>query len=262
MFLLTLAYCVLGVGAGVMSGLLGIGGGLVVVPGLAFLFKYSVIPHDLIMKMAVGTSLATMILTSMSALREHLRNDIVFWPIFRRLLPGIIVGTILGAIIAHFLNTRILEILFGIFVLFIALRLLFAHQFTGRHELPRQSVMHFVGLIVGTKSGLLGLGGGALTIPFLAYCNVSIRTAVVVSAATSLTVAIIGTISFMINGLQVMHLPAWSMGYVYWPAGLPIMICSLLFTPLGVRLSHYLPTTTLKKIFGVFLLLIGLQMLF
>lgn len=258
---LTIAFCFLGVAAGLMSGLLGIGGGLIVVPGLAFLLRYEDIPHHLIMHMAIGTSLATMILTSISALVSHIRRKVVFWPIYRLLMPGIVVGTVVGATIANFLDTRVLEILFALFILYMSFRLLIVKHFDGRSELPGAPVMSMAGFTVGLKSGLLGVGGGALTVPFLTYCNVSIRTAVVVSAATSLTVAIMGTITFMITGVYSSNLPVHSTGFVYWPACIPIMILSLLVTPLGVKLSHHLSINTLKFIFGIFLLAVGIQML-
>ena len=259
--LLTVGYLLLGIFAGLLSGLLGIGGGLIVVPGLVFLFLHTPIPHPLIMHMAVATSLATMILTSIRALEQHILRKITFWEVFRRLLPGIIAGTVLGAVLAIFLNTRVLEILFGLFVLFISIRLLIPKEFKGRHQLPGNFGMTIAGLLVGAKSGLLGVGGGALTIPFLTYCNIPIRNAVVVSAATSLTVAIIGTLTFMISGYNDAELPSWSTGFIYWPAALPIMISSVIFTPLGVKLSHYLPATILSKILGVFLLIVSFQML-
>ncbi len=256
-----LAFAFLGCFAGIMAGLLGIGGGLVVVPGLAWLLQNTGIPSSHIMQVAEGTSLAIMIPTTIRALFAHLKHKAEVWPVFKRMLPSVIVGALLGAILAHVVNSNVLRILFGFFVLYMAFRLWFVIQPKPQHQLPGPVGMNIFGLIVGAKSGLLGIGGGVLTIPFLTHWNVRMQDAVAISNAVSFTVSIIGTVSFMVSGLMVVGLPQWSTGYVYWPAWLPVSLFSLVFAPMGVWLSHYFSVKVLKRIFAVFLLIVAIQML-
>ncbi len=259
--LIIMAFALLGCFAGLTAGLLGIGGGLVIVPGLAYIFQFIDVPQRYIMQIAEGTSLAIMIPTTLRALFAHLRFGIAVWPVFVRMIVGVIVGAIAGAFLAHIVKSEVLSILFGLFLLYMAFRLWFVLTPNPAHQLPGPLGLNLFGVIVGLKSGLLGIGGGVLTIPFLTRWNVSIREAVAVSNAVSFTVAIIGTISFMISGHLVGGLPKWSTGYVYWPAWLPVALVSLLVAPLGVKLSHILSPNVLKRIFAVFLLIVALQML-
>jgi uncharacterized membrane protein YfcA len=262
MLILLIELYVLGMLAGTLSGLLGIGGGLVVVPGLLYLFAHNVsMPNDALMHMAVGTSLAVMIVTTLRSLLSHLKRDVEFWSIYKPIMPGVIIGTILGALLAHYLQSRSLEIVFAVFILILSIRLLFPAKVNSLRKLPGNRALSVFGLLVGAKSGLLGVGGGALTIPFLTHSNVNIRQAVVVSAATGLTVACIGTVCFILNGWWAVGLPAWSTGYIYWPAWLPMVLGSIVFAPLGTRLPHHLPAPLLKRFFGVFLVLVAIRML-
>lgn len=255
-------YFFLGVFAGTMSGLLGIGGGLVVVPGLAYLFEAQHMPAETLMHMAISTSLAVMIITTSRSLRSHLKRHIPFWAIYKQLMPGIIVGATGGAVLAHFLRSNTLGVIFGIVVLLVAVKMLFEGKRPDGHRLPGRIGMASAGVVIGAKSGLLGLGGGTLTIPFLNYCNVSMRKAIVVSSATSLTVAITGSISYAIAGMGIVPMKHWMIGYIYWPAWIVVALGSVLFAPLGVYWSHKLPVLILKRIFAVFLLLVGVHMLF
>lgn len=261
--LIGLAFLLLGAVAGTLSGLLGIGGGLIVVPSLAFLFQWLGMPVDVIMHMAAGTSLAIMIVTTTRSLRSHLKRRVEFWPIYRQLLPGVVVGTVIGAFIAHWLNSQVLSLIFGFFVLIVAIRSWLDHHHTEtRRRLPGFWGMNTAGVLIGAKSGLLGVGGGALTIPFLTFCRVDMRKAVVVSAATGLTVALVGTAVFILNGLGVGHLPRYSLGYVYWPAWFPVALGSVLMAPFGAKWSHDLPVVTLQRVFAICLLFIAARLLY
>jgi uncharacterized protein len=261
-FYIIIGFILLGAFAGIMAGLLGIGGGLVVVPGLAFLFQFAPIPHEHLMQMAAGTSLAIMIPTTIRALFAHLKHEVRVWPVYRRMVGSVIFGAILGAFLAHVVNSRVLEVLFGFFVLYMAIRLWFdSRAETQQSQLPGWLGINIFGTIVGVKSGLLGIGGGVLTIPFLTRWSVPIRDAIAVSNAVSFTVAIIGTASFIISGLLVANMPPWSTGYVYWPAWLPVAIVSMLVAPWGVRLAHHLSPKILKRLFSIFLLIVATQML-
>lgn len=254
-------FIALGAFAGLMAGLLGIGGGLVVVPGLAFLFHYAPIPHQYLMQMAEGTSLAIMIPTTVRALFAHLRHEVNVWPVYSKMLASVIIGAIAGAFLAHVVKTQVLEVLFGFFVLYMAFRLWRESKSETHKPFPGPVTFNIFGIIVGIKSGLLGIGGGVLTIPFLTRWSVSVRDAIAVSNAVSFTVAIIGTISFIISGLMVKGMPAWSTGYVYWPAWLPVALVSMLVAPWGVKMAHHLSPKILKRLFSIFLLIVAIQML-
>jgi len=256
-----LLYILAGMIAGFLSGLLGIGGGLFIVPALLTIFEWQHPFHQHIMHMVIGTSLSIIIVTAFRSLMAHMKYKVPFWPIYKQLLPGILVGVIGGVILAHYLESKTLQILFAIVLLILALKMLFERKNSFQFPTPNKTGMSIAGFIIGGKSGLLGLGGGALTIPFLTSCKISMRVAVVISIATSFTVAIVGSIASMISGLQVTNLPPWSTGFVYWPAVLCVGLSSAFFAPLGARLSHTLPTQTLKRLFAILLLFISIKML-
>lgn len=261
-FVLILIYLALGACAGVIFGTLGVGGGLLIVPGLAWIFRLEHFPPDIVMHMAVGTSLAVMIISTIRAIIAHRRYETEFWSIYRRMLMGVIIGVIGGGILGHFLHSRMIAILFGAFVLFMAIQMFFTRSIDPKRQLPGNVAMGVVGTLAGLLSGLLGIGGGVITIPYLTYCNIKMRQSLLVSIATALTVSLFGTFTVMITGLYAHDLPAWSSGYVYWPAWLGISIGTIFFVPLGVKLSYRLPIPVLKHVFAVFLLLIGVHLLF
>jgi uncharacterized protein len=263
MLLIFLHYFLIGTLAGMMSGLLGVGSGVVVVPALAFLFRRQQFPIQLIMHMAAGTSLASMVVTTSRSLLSHVRRHIKFWSIYKRFMPTVIIGTIAGAVLAYYLPSFALRIIFGIVLLFFSIKMFFQKSpDTDKHNLPGNLGCWSMGFLIGGKSGLLGLGGGTFSIPFLTHCSVPMRQALVVSTAIGVTVSVVGAVSFMLTGLHTVGLPAWSTGYVYWPAWLGVITGSLCFVPLGVKLSHWLPTLILKRIFSTFLLIVGVHMLY
>lgn len=253
-------YMLIGVIAGTLSGMLGIGGGLIVIPLLAWLLKLQGISNVLIMHMAAGTSLSIMIFTTFSSLYAHTKRGVKVWHIYRRLMMGIIFGTFLGAVFAHFLHSDILEIIFAVFIFIVAIRMLFALKTKASRTLPGRLGMLGMALIIGGKSGLLGLGGGAITIPFLTYCNVPVRNTIAVSAACSFTIAVIGTITYILTGQQAINLPVWSLGYIYLPAFLGIVLTAPLSAQLGAYFSHKIPKQMLTKILGWVLLVLAIRM--
>lgn len=256
-----LGYILIGILAGTASGLLGIGGGVIIIPGLVWLFKAQGISYHLIMHMAAGTALASMILTASSSAYGHIKRGANVWPTYKRLAPGIIIGTIIGAIIGHFIPNRALEIIFGIFIIFFAVRMILNFQSKPSRKLPNNFFTFLIAFIIGAKSGILGIGGGAIIIPVLTYCNVKIRDTVAISATCSVTIAIIGAISFMLMGQYATHLPNLSIGYVYLPALLGIILVAPLCAQIGAYFSHRLPVDTLKRILGFVLLIIAVRML-
>jgi uncharacterized membrane protein YfcA len=231
------------------------------VPVLAMLFAAGELPAELIMHVAIGTSLATIVITSISSTYAHHRHGAVQWRIFWRLSPGIVLGAWFGAAIADVLPTRTLQIVFGVFELAVAAQMAFSILPGARRDLPAATGLGLAGGVIGAVSAVVGIGGGTLTVPFLLWSSVGMRQAVATSAACGLPIALAGATGFMLAGWRHPGLPQWSTGYVYWPAFAGIVTASMLFAPLGARLAHRLPTSVLKKVFAVFLLLLGVRML-
>lgn len=256
-----LLYSLIGIIAGLASGLLGIGGGLIVVPSLAFAFSFAGIPQGIIMHLAAGTSLAAMIVTAVSAIFAHNRLNNVLWPVVLRLLPAITLGVISGAVFASYLTTHWLQVLFGLFLLVISIQMLFLSKPKPTRSLPQWPVLSLVGFLIGLKSGLLGLGGGAVIIPFLVYCNVPMRKASGTSIACTFPIAVVGTITFIILGLRVNQIP-YSTGYIYWPAFLGVSVMTVIFAQVGAWLNGKINVALLKRLFAAFLFFISIRLLF
>jgi len=257
-----LIYLLIGICAGTLSGLLGIGSGVFVVPALAYVFSQQNFPPDLVMHVAAGTCLANMVFTTLRSLLVHLKRQVRFWHIYRKMGWGVIVGTLLGALFANQLHTQTLRILFSVVLFFSAINMFLPFSSNQQRHLPGSIGCSLAGLLIGGKSGLLGIGGGSVSVPFLRYFGVSIREAIVVSSAIGVTVSIIGSVSFAFIGFGNPELPAWTTGYIYWPAWLGIFLGSLFFVSLGAKLSHLLPAHALHYLFAVFLLIVGVHMLY
>lgn len=260
--LILLFYLLLGGIAGIIGGLLGLGGGIIIVPVLLVLFIQQELVSDILMHLAVATSLATIVFTSMSSAYAHHRRGAVLWRTVALLVPGIILGGILGAVIADHLPSNALRIMFGLFEILVAIQIGFGVEPSSHRRLPNRGGMLFTGGGIGTLSTLLGIGGGTLTVPFLLWCNINIRNAVATSAACGFPIAMAGTVAMIFTGWDNPELPAGATGYVYWPAAITITATSVLFAPIGARMAHSLPVDTLKKIFAVVLAGVGLRMLF
>jgi uncharacterized protein len=259
--LVIMAYILLGAVAGIIGGLLGLGGGIVIVPALLYLFIQQGFSAEIQMHLAVATSLTTIIFTSMASTWSHHRHGAVYWEVVAYLVPGIVIGCVLGALTANNLRSETLRIAFGLFELLVAIQVGLGLKPSGKRQLPGNNGMVFTGGVIGTMSTILGIGGGTLTVPFLLWCNVNIRNAVATSAACGLPIAAVGALSFIITGWNHYALPQGSTGYVYWPAALAILVTSILTAPLGVRLAHILPVTILRRIFALVLAIVGIRML-
>ncbi len=257
-----LIYLLLGVFAGLLAGLLGLGGGVLVVPGLAWVFShYHLCGGDYTMQMAVATSLAIMVLTTGASCYGHLKKRIEFWSICKMMMPGVIVGAVAGALLSTILTTRMLEILFGAFIVLVAVKVFFhKDEIRSDHCLPAWSGMVSAGSLVGAVSSLLGLGGGIITMPFLLYCGVNMRKTIVVSVVVGLAVACIGAVTYVVSGLFNPNMPQWSLGYVYLPALICVVITSFVFARIGAHYSHRVPVKVLKRLFAIVLLVIGVRM--
>jgi uncharacterized membrane protein YfcA len=259
-FFFLAAYLVLGAFAGTVAGLLGVGGGLIIVPVLATLFQSQGIESSIIMHLAVGTSLATIVVTSISSVRSHHKRGAVLWKVFWRLAPGIVVGAWVGAWLASLIPTKELRYVFAVFEWLVALQMIVGFKPTVNRNLPGNTGLTAAGGGIGVVSAMVGIGGGSLTVPFLTWCRISIHNAIATSAACGLPIAVSGAIGFMVVGSGHVALPAYASGFVYWPAFIGIVMASASFAPLGAKLAHRLSVKKLRSVFAVFLLGLGVWM--
>lgn len=247
--------------AGILAGLLGIGGGIIIVPILALVFEGQGVSTDVLMHVAIGTSLATIISTSISSILAHQKRGAIYWDVFKAITPGIILGGLLGAVVAEMIRGEQLRLIFSIFMLLVAAQMIIARMPDPHRRLPGRFGLSVAGVTIGTISSLMGVGGGSMSVPYLTWCNVQVRNAVATSAAIGLPIAIAGTTGFVISGWGLADRPDWSVGYVNLPAFLGIVVASTLFAPAGAALAHRIPAKLLKRIFGGFLFLLGIRML-
>jgi len=250
-----------GVLAGILAGLFGIGGGLVIVPALFFILPKFGIPSELVMHIALATSLATIVVTSISSAYSHYRHNAILWPVFLALAPGLVLGSLLAGQVASFLRGEYLTVLFVAFEFLVALQMLRSIKLSSARQLPGKLQVTSSGVGIGFISGLVGIGGGTLTVPYLSWYQVSIKKAVATSAACGFPIAIGGMIGFIFAGWGVDGRPENSSGYVYWPAFIYISISSVLCSPIGAFMAHRIKSYLLKYFFAVMLILVGLQML-
>lgn len=256
-----MSYCALGACAGILAGLLGVGGGLVIVPVLVFLFTAQHLPSAYILHLALGTSLATIMFTSVSSMRAHHGRGAVEWRIVRRITPGILVGTFLGSWVASQLSGRFLKGFFVLFLFYVACQMLLDIKPKPHRQLPGSAGSFGVGNLIGGISSLVGIGGGTMSVPFMLWCNVPLHHAIGTSAAIGFPIALAGAAGYAVNGLAIKGLPPFSFGFVYLPALTGITVASVLTAPLGARLAHGLPVHRLKKGFAVLLIVMGTKLL-
>ncbi|MBE0484171.1 MAG: sulfite exporter TauE/SafE family protein [Bacterioplanes sp.] len=257
-----LLYLVLGAAAGVLAGLFGVGGGIIIVPVLMFSFTAQGIDPLVLTHLAVGTSLATIVFTSINSVLEHHRKGAVLWPVFMWMTVGILAGAVLGSLTAASINGPMLQNIIGVFAIVIALQMGLDLKPKASRDVPSQWGLTAAGGVIGWASAIFGIGGGTLTVPFLTWRSVVMQKAVATSAACGLPIAAVSALSFMIIGWQQPGLPEWSVGFVYLPAMVGIAITSMMFARFGARLAHALPPRLLKRLFALLLLGVGLQFLF
>ncbi|MFL6656576.1 MAG: sulfite exporter TauE/SafE family protein [Massilia sp.] len=251
----------MGMGGGFAAGLLGVGGGMVLVPFITMIFTAKGFAPTLVVHMAIATSLATIMFTSLSSVRAHHQHGAVRWPIVWSLAPGILLGSWIGPWIGKQLNTAWLALVFGLFVAFSATQMILNRKPPAGRELPAAPGMLGAGLVIGMVAGLVGAGGGFLSVPFMTWCNVKMHNAVATSAAIGFPIALAGTLSNVFFGWNEADLPPYSLGYIYLPALLVIAAASVLMAPLGARAAHRMPVAKLKRIFAVILYLLASYML-
>ena len=255
-----LIYLGVGVVVGFLTGLLGIGGGTVIVPILSLIFAAKGFPASNVIHMALGTSLAAIIIGSISSAREHHAHGAVDWVLVRKLAPTIAIGTFVGAVFAHFIAVALLKTFFVGLVCVIAAQLLFDIRPKAHRGLPGSTGLAVFGSVMGFLSSLAGIGGAVFTITFLSWCNVQLRAAIGTAAAVGIPISVAGTAGFIATGLVEGNLPPWSVGYVYLPAWVGISVASYFVAPLGAKLAHRIPVNVLKKVFMVFIVALAVKM--
>ncbi|WP_159564379.1 sulfite exporter TauE/SafE family protein [Budvicia diplopodorum] len=256
-----LAYLMLGAVVGFMAGLLGIGGGGIMVPILTALFAAQGVAQEHLVHMALGTSMASIVVTAYSSLRAHHRHQAVLWPVVWKITPSILIGTLLATWVAALLPTTVLGIFFSCFMAYVALQMILNIKPKPSRQLPGTVGISLAGLSIGGISAMVAIGGGSLTVAFLTWCNVRIQQAIGTSAAVGMPIALAGSIGYMINGWGASNTPDYSVGYVYFPAVILISVVSFFTAPVGASLAHKLPVGTLKKVFAGLLILLSLKML-
>jgi len=255
------AYLAIGLAVGFLAGLLGIGGGMVMVPMLVFVFTAKGFPGEHMMHLALATALATIAFTSLSSVRAHHRHGGVDWAVARAMAPGIVVGSLAAALIAGFIPTRPLGVFFAGFMFYAAAQMFVEIKPRPGRQLPGKGGLFAAGAGIGAISSVLAAGGAFLSIPFLAWCNLPLKRAIGTAAANGFPIAVAGTIGYVAQGLRAPDLPQWSLGYVYLPALLLIVAASMPMAPLGARLAHRMPVKRLRVVFALMLFALGVRML-
>jgi uncharacterized membrane protein YfcA len=253
-------YLLLGACAGTIAGLLGVGGGLIIVPVLVYVFSLQQLNAEVVVHLAVGTSLATIVFTAISSVHAHHLRGAVHWDVFWRLTPGIVVGALLGSLIAKGMPAAGLRRFFAIFEWLVAAQMLVGFRPRPGRGVPAAPAMLGLGGVIGCISAIVGIGGGTLTVPLLVWCNLRMQAAVATSSACALPIAVAGAAGFVLTGWANPRLPGLSLGFVYLPAFLGIILASIVFAPVGAWLAHRLPAATLRVFFAIFLVMLGFYM--
>ncbi|MBN3968729.1 sulfite exporter TauE/SafE family protein [Pseudomonas gregormendelii] len=254
-------YLVLGSFAGVLAGLFGVGGGIIIVPVLVYSFTIQGFDGSVLTHLAVGTSLATILFTSIQSVRAHHRVGAVQWKVFISMTIGIMVGAPLGSVTADFIDGPNLQKIIGVFALVVAMKM--ALDFTPKTSrgLPGKTGLGLAGSVIGWASAIFGIGGGSMTVPFLTWHGLTVQQAVATASATGFPTAVIGALSFMILGWHDAALPQNSLGFIYLPALIGISLTSMASAQFGAKLAHKLPSKTLKRLFALLLAVVGTSFL-
>lgn len=258
---LIIAFVLLGIFVGVLAGMLGIGGGGVLVPVLTSIFIYQNFPKESVVHLALGTSMACIALTSFSSMRAHHKNGAVIWPLVKTMSIGMVVGTFSGTFLTAYLSSITLSIIFAVFMAYVSVQMFLKTTVkTGSNQINKTE-LRLVTLGIGTISALVSIGGGSLTVPYLTWRGIHVRSVIGISAALGFYISIAGTLGYVINGFINPATTPYTWGYIYLPAVLLVSVPSYFTAPLGAKLTQRLPTQVLKKIFGVLLLILSLKML-
>lgn len=254
---------ILGIGTGFLAGLLGIGGGMIMVPFLTYFITARGISPDLAVKMAIATSMATIIFTSISSVRAHHKRGAVRWDIAKGLSPGIVIGGMAASLgVFALLKGSWLAIFFGAFVTFSATQMFLDKKPAPTRQMPSTGGQLAAGGVIGFLSGLVGAGGGFVSVPFMTWCNVAIHNAVATSAALGFPIAVVNAVGYAVSGQNVQGLPPYSLGYIWLPALGLIALTSVFMAPVGAKAAHAMDVKKLKRVFAGILYLLAAYMLY
>ena len=248
-----LALLAMGCFGGFAAGLLGVGGGMILVPFITMVLAARGVPDELVVHMAIATSLGTIMFTSLSSVRAHHKHGAVVWRIVKLLAPGILISSTVGPWIGKQMNTATLSMFFGVFVAFSATQMLVNKKPAAARDLPKAPGMFAAGGVIGVLAGLVGAGGGFVSVPFMTWCGVRIHNAVATSAALGFPIALAGTLANVVYGWGEPGLPEYSLGFIYVPALLIIVAASVVMAPIGARTAHRMPVRQLQRIFALIL---------
>ena len=261
--LLILELAALGLVTGFLAGLLGIGGGMIMVPFISAILSGRGVEPGLAVKMAIATSMATIIFTSVSSVRAHHKKGAVRWDIVKALAPGIVLGAMVASLgVFALLKGASLYFVFAAFVAFSGSQMFLDKKPSPARQLPGTAGLLGAGGVIGALSGLVGAGGGFVSVPFMTWCNVAIHNAVATSAALGFPIALANVVGYVIAGQGLQGVPPYSFGYLWLPALVVIASCSVLMAPLGARAAHALPVKKLKRAFAVVLFTLAIYMLY
>jgi hypothetical protein len=253
------AYLAIGAATGFFAGLLGIGGGTILVSSLALMFAAQGVPPAYVMHAAIGTSLAAIVAGAWASFRTHHRHGAVDWAVVRAMVPGVLVGALAGGAASRWLSTAFLKTFFLVFLVAVTAQMVFGFRPKRGRGLPGKGGLAVTGTFIGASSSLFGGGAAAVGVPFLTWCGMTMHNAIGTVSAVGFPLAIAGAAGYVIAGWGIAGLPRWSAGFVYVPAFVAISASSMLVAPYGARLAHRLKGPTLRRIFAVFLLAIGVK---
>ena len=249
----------LGAFSGFIAGLLGLGGGLIIVPALLYLLS-GVIDQSILMHTAVGTSLAVIVFTSFSSVRAHQQHKAINWHNFKKITPMILLGAFSGAMLTKIMSFDYMRLFFTLFEFSVAIIMYFGISSSAHVDRLGKWVWRVMGYIIGLVSAIVGIGGGTMTTPFLTYNKVDIKNAIATSAAVGMPIAIAGVLGFIVSGWNVESVSG-SLGFIHTQALITIVAMSVLFAPLGAKVTHSVDGKKLKKFFAIFLAFLGLTVI-
>jgi uncharacterized membrane protein YfcA len=257
-----ISYLLLGAMVGLLGGMFGIGGGTILVPVLLFMYEAQHFPAEHSMHLALGTSMATILFTSLASTFKHHQHNAVDWRTVRNITPGILIGTGIGTLFATSVSPHFLGIFFALFMYFAAAQILFNMRPHASRQLPGKIGMSMVGTFTGWLSSLVSIGGGAVIVPFLIWCNVTLRNAIGTSAAIGFPIAVGGTIGYIATGAGNPALPPFSLGFVYLPALFWVALTGVIMAPLGAKATHHMKMGLLRNLFAMLQIALATKLLF